>query len=160
MNDPRKVRLTPQQYVRQRLFNVDKRFAEAPGFLFSVTWYIENYQLEGNISMCYAHGTKKIDGSSRTYEVNNPFCGLPKTTNTQGYWQVKKGELLAKLDNFGPFQFFFTLSCVDARWEEIFSILLHELDLIVTYKVDKETHEIATMITIKQETHITRIFER
>ena len=70
----RKVRLTNQQYLKQRLFNVDKRYANDPGFLFSSTSYIELQQLERNISMSYSHGAKKIgDGASRTYQVKNPF---------------------------------------------------------------------------------------
>ena len=48
-------------------------------------------------------------------------------------------ELLARLDNKGPFQFFFTLSCADKRWDENFSRLLHELDLNVRYENDELT---------------------
>ena len=61
-------------------------------------------------------------------------------------------ELLSKLDNKGPFQFFFTLSCADARWEENFASLLHELDLKVTYETNNLTDEIKTMITIGNKT--------
>ena len=35
-------------------------------------------------------------------------------------------EMLAKLDNFGPFHFFYTLSCGDMRWNENFSSILRE----------------------------------
>ena len=34
MNADRKVKLTHQQYFRQRLINVDKRFANEAGYLF------------------------------------------------------------------------------------------------------------------------------
>ena len=149
----RKVKLTNQQYIKQRLFNVDKRFANDPAYLFSATWFIENQQLERNISMSYTHGSKKIgDDQSRTYQVNDPFCVFQKISNTPQYWKTKKMELLSKLDNKGPFQFFFTLSCADARWEENFASLLHELDLKVTYVKDNSTDEIKTMITIGEET--------
>ena len=60
-------------------------------------------------------------------------------------------ELLSKLDNKGPFQFFFTLSCADARWEENFSTLLHEFGIKVTYQSDTLTDEIKTMVTIAEE---------
>ena len=120
----RKARLTHQQYIRQRLFNVDKRFANDPAYLFSSVSYIENQQLERNVSMSYTHGSKKLGGDdSRTYQVNNPFCVFQKISNTPEYCKVKKMELLAKLDNKGPFQFFFTLSCADLRWEENFAFL-------------------------------------
>ena len=75
----RKVKLTHQQYIRQRLFNIDKRFGNDPAFLFSATSYIENEQLEKNVSMSYTHGSKKMGGEeSRTYQVNNSFLCIPK----------------------------------------------------------------------------------
>ena len=61
-------------------------------------------------------------------------------------------ELLSKLDNKGPFRFFFTLSCADARWEENFTQLMHELGIKVTYESDKQTDDIKTVITIGEET--------
>ena len=35
-------------------------------------------------------------------------------------------EMLAKLDNFGPFHWFYTLSCADMRWDENFASILYE----------------------------------
>ena len=61
-------------------------------------------------------------------------------------------ELLAKLDNFGPFNMFFTLSCADTRWQENFSSLLHKLDMNVTHSIDDLTHEVRTIVTIDGET--------
>ena len=42
----RKTKLTNQQYLKQRFFNVDERYANDPGFLFSSTSYIELQQLK------------------------------------------------------------------------------------------------------------------
>ena len=44
--------------------------------------------------------------------------------NTSRYWKKKRNEQIAKLENLGPFHFFFTLSCADARYEENFTSLL------------------------------------
>ena len=60
-------------------------------------------------------------------------------------------ELLAKLDNFAPFQFFFTLSCGDKRWNENFSALLHEFDMNISYEGDDSTSEINVFVTIDGE---------
>ena len=80
------VNLSNQQYIKQRLFNVDKRYANDPAFLFSATSYIENQQLERNVSMSYTHGSKKVGGDeSRTYQANNPFCVFKKISNTPEY---------------------------------------------------------------------------
>jgi hypothetical protein len=46
--------------------------------------------------------------------------------------------MLAKLDNLGPFHFFFTLSCADRRWEENFSSILRKrTDVEIVYTSDK-----------------------
>ena len=34
--------------------------------------------------------------------------------------------MIAKLDNLGPFQLFFTLSCADMRWDENFGSILQD----------------------------------
>ena len=97
--------------------------------------------------------TKKVgDDEPRTYQVNNPFCVFKKISNTPEYWKVKKMELLSKLDNKGPFQFFFTLSCADARWEENFTALMHEMGMQVTYETNNLTNEVKALITIGDET--------
>ena len=49
--------------------------------------------------------------------------------------------MLAKLDNLGPFQFFFTLSCADMRWEENFSAILRKLGHTIEYTVDSNQKE-------------------
>jgi hypothetical protein len=44
--------------------------------------------------------------------------------------------MLAKLDNFGPFHFFFTLSCADLRWDENFSAILRQKkDITLRYEL-------------------------
>ena len=42
----------------------------------------------------------------------------------------KKDELISKLENLGPFHFFFTLSCADTRYEENFTSLLTDHNII------------------------------
>ena len=46
--------------------------------------------------------------------------------------------MIAKLENLGPFQWFFTLSCADRRWDENFSSLLADRDVKLDYKVTNE----------------------
>ena len=52
--------------------------------------------------------------------------------------------MLAKLDNLGPFQFFFTLSCADLRWDENFSTILRKLGFSIEYTV--ESNKELTMV--------------
>ena len=52
--------------------------------------------------------------------------------------------MLAKLENLGSFQLFFTLSCADLRWEENFAAILRDQGLNLIYSVvpDEEGHHI------------------
>ena len=46
----------------------------------------------------------------------------------------KQYEVLAKLEQLGPFQFFFTLSCADKRWDENFVSILRQKGLQIIYR--------------------------
>ena len=52
------------------------------------------------------------------------------------YWQKAKYEMLARLDNLGAFQFFFTLSCAEMRWEPCFASVLKDRGYIIRYEVE------------------------
>ena len=53
--------------------------------------------------------------------------------------------MLSKLDNFGAFQYFFTLSCADTRWISNFAPLLLEKDYELKYSLSKDENEIWTI---------------
>ena len=149
----RTTNLSKQQYLKQRLCNVDKRFANDPAYLFSATSYIENQQLERNIAMSYSHGSKKkVSGNANTFQVSDPFFVFTKIKNTPQYWKQRRMELLAKLENKGAFQFFCTLSCGDSRWDSNFISFMHEMGIKVMFEPDKHTDEIVTKLLIGEET--------
>jgi hypothetical protein len=58
---------------------------------------------------------------------------LDNTPGTPRYWQKKKYELIARLENLGAFQLFFTLSCADMRWNENFTTFLDNYELRYEY---------------------------
>ena len=77
----------------------------------------------------------------KIYSLDDGFSVFDKIKSTLAYWKTAKYEMLAKLENLGPFQFFFTLSCADSRWEENFSSLLVDLGVSVEYKFNSEGDE-------------------
>ena len=127
LNCKRDVRLSAQQFFQQRIFNINPRFANCPSFVFAATQYIENKQLTGNINIAFNRGkaTKTEDGGTM-YRLHDPSTVLDNIKGTPRYFRKKKNEFIAKLENIGPFQFFFTLSCADARYEENFTALLQD----------------------------------
>ena len=42
--------------------------------------------------------------------------------------------MIARLDNLGPFQLFFTLSCADMRWSENFAAILKDRGYEINYE--------------------------
>ena len=47
--------------------------------------------------------------------------------------------MLAKLDNLGPFHFFFTLSCADKRWDENISSILQRIEEDISVEGNEAT---------------------
>ena len=134
--------MTDQYYFVQRLRNKDTRFSTDPAYTFAAASYLEKKQLQSNINMSYQRGkeSRSADGVS-TFTLEDGFSVFDKISNTPKYWKTAKYEMLAKLDNLGPFQFFFTLSCADLRWDENFSAILRKLGLGIEYTVDKDGKE-------------------
>ena len=72
------------------------------------------------------------------YSLDDPYSVLDNMPGTPRYWQRKKYELIARLENLGPFTFFFTLSCADKRWNENFTTFLQDHDLTYDIQNGKE----------------------
>ena len=60
-------------------------------------------------------------------------------------------EMLAKLDNFGPFHIFYTLSCGDMRWDENFTTILREKGYNIMWTTESGSLEDASDVIIKVE---------
>ena len=52
------------------------------------------------------------------FDVFKQIKGSPK------YWQTARNELVAKVKQLGPFHVFYTFSCGEMRWAEVFISLL------------------------------------
>ena len=67
-------------------------------------------------------------------------------TNTPKYWQKVKFDMIAKLENIGPFHLFFTLSCGDARYDENFSTILAQMGYEIHYICDRTEETLETFV--------------
>ena len=122
LNFKRKSKLSDQFYFVQRLRNVDKRFSNDPPYLFSAFQYLEKKQFQRNINVSFMRGKRDVNSRGDVYyQLEDGFNVFDNTTNTPKYWQTAKYEMIAKLNNLGPFAFFFTLSSADLRWSENFT---------------------------------------
>ena len=80
------------------------------------------------------------------YSLNDPYTVFDNIKNTPKYWQKFKYEMIAKLENFGAFQCFFTLSCADIRWHENFSSLLEGRGLKIKYEITDDGISTTTVL--------------
>ena len=111
--------------------------------MYAAVAFIEKKQLQRNINIAGTRGKRveSIDGGI-SYELEDGYTVLDDVKNTPRYWKKAKYEMLAKLENLGSFQFFFTLSCADMRWKENFAAILRDKGLNIHYSViqDNQGH--------------------
>ena len=74
----------------------------------------------------------------KTLKLDDPYSVLDDIKQTPRYWKKAKYEMLSKLDNLGAFQFFFTLSCADLRWDENIAAILKNRDFNIKYEVEDD----------------------
>ena len=126
----RRLRLTDQNYFVQRIFNLEKRFAKSSAYMYAALAYIEKKQINRNINLAGTRGRQvKNKGGGTSYELEDAYRVLENVKNTPKYWKQAKCEMLARLDNLGAFQLFFTLNCADMRWDKNFAAILLERGL-------------------------------
>ena len=127
MIQERQVKLTPQQYLVHRLKNKDTRFEQCTPYVFAAAAYLEEKQMERNIGVSFSKGKVSVSSDgSKSYTLDDAYAVLDDIKSTPKYWKKAKMEMLAKIDNFGPFHWFYTLSCADMRWDENFTAILRE----------------------------------
>ena len=107
--------------------------------MYAALAYIEKKQINRNRNLAGTRGKKVTnEAGGQPYELGDGYRVLEDIKNTPKYWKKAKYELLARLDNLGTFQLFFTLSCADMRWNENFAAILlergYEINYQATYK--------------------------
>ena len=112
--------------------------------------HVEAERLRSNANLSGFRGTRHEVGGQIFYEVNDPLTVFDKIKGTPKYWQKVKYEIIAKLENFGPFHVFFTLSCGDQRWSANFTTQLEKDGCKIIYEVDKEGRE-QVAVEVQQE---------
>ena len=135
----RKVRLTEQNFFIQKICNKERRFANSPAYMYAAIGYLEKKQLQRNINLANTRGKEVINEmGEKAYMLDDGYRVLDDIKNTPRYWKKAKHEMIAKLDNLGPFHLFFTLGCADMRWDENFASILHEKGIEIKYWVVKD----------------------
>ena len=130
LNHPRIQKLPPVYYFNQRLLNADPRFAKHPPYLFASQQYVERNTLESQINIAGLKG-QRDSTTSNMKSLTDPYSVFQKLKGSPRYWKQAKDELIAKVKQLGPFHVFFTLSCAELRWFEIFVSILKQMGITV-----------------------------
>ena len=150
LHHKRKVKLTDQQYFGQRILNEDLRFSKSPSFIFGAAAYIEQKQLISHANISFMRGRRTTDKDGKhEYDLDDAFTTFDGVKNTPKYWQKVKYDMIAKLENNGPFHLFFTLSCGDTRWSENFSAFLEQNGHTLKYFVNEDGTTEVKVVTLE-----------
>lgn len=125
LNHPREFPLSPVQYFNQRLLNEDERFSKDAFYVFMASSFVERHSLERQIDISGVKG-KGVSVGDGQFQVHltDMFDVFKKVKGTPKYWQTARNELIAKVKQLGPFHLFYTFSCAEMRWTEVFLTLL------------------------------------
>ena len=141
-----RVKLTHQNYFQQRILNVDDRFRERSDYVFGAMSLVEAERLRSNANLTGIKGTRHIGPDGKlTFVLRDPCSVFEKLPGSPKYWQRTKYDMIAKLENIGPFHIFFTLTCGDMRWSANFTPVLEKLGCTIHYDVDHEGREQVTV---------------
>ena len=157
----RRKKLTRQQYFQQRLLNVDDRFAGTPGYLFGAMSMVEAERLRKNANLTGMKGKRTVGpGGKVSYQLEDPCTVFEKIKGTPKYWQRVKYEMIAKLENIGPFQIFFTLTAGDQRWSANFTPELEKMGCKIHYDVDTQGKENVTVEVTEDKRKVSKPWQQ
>ena len=185
-DESRIVKISKPDFCSQKFCNHNKIYAKNSEYLFVCQQHLERHLLENNINVTLQKGKpeKGPDGTT-ILSCNNAFDVFSKIPGTPSYWKNFRNELFARMEQLGPFHFFFTLSAAEMLWREVSTSILHSqgcIDRIIYQKgweydeklilvVDKDGNEMSLPEYLKKEVHskhkfykdefllITRIFD-
>lgn len=149
----RPVKITDLQIIHQKMLNINRKFAENFAYLSAGLIYQEKKQIRSNMNMSFTSGRKVVQDSGKIkYEHHDAWNVLRGIKNTPRFWRDKKAEVIAMMDNFGPFHWFFTLSCADKRWSEcIAAICRHFPDVENVVYVRKKGEPLVIKVKVREE---------
>ena len=127
LNYERDIKIPPQMYFTQRLLNEKQMFAKNIPYLFMAHQFVERQMLQKQINVSGMKGA--LGGDSKIRQLTDPYSVFQKIKGSPKFWQTKRNELTAKIQQLGPFHVFFTLSCAERRWAEVYLSVLRNLGI-------------------------------
>ena len=151
----RKRKITAQDWIGQRLRNMNPVFAQNKPFVFSAVYLVEQQHLTNKMNINFMRGkfAKSNDGS-QFMQTEDGYAVFDNIIGSPRYWQKMKLDLIAKLEQLGPAAFFYTLSCANKRWQDNLATILAKTrpDIkVVHYKEEASTQFLNINITTSKD---------
>ena len=126
IDEKRKVALTKARYIDQRINNQNSQWAKNATYVFVAQQYLEKLRVERQISISMQKGKIRLTelGKSIIQSISETLSIFKDIPGTPSYWRMFRNEILARIEQLGPFHLFFTLSCAEMRWIQVLSSLL------------------------------------
>ena len=127
----RQVKLSRTDFYSTKFLNNNKMYSQNSDYLFVAQQHLERHLLENQISISGQKGkvSKSADGTTKI-SCKNAFDVFGKIAGTPQYWKDYRNELFARMEQLGPFTFFFTLSAAEMKWSEVTTAILHSNKMI------------------------------
>ena len=141
LNDPhRKVKISPQKFLMQRILNINTMFSKNKTFLFSAVFYLELYILMYRIRIAFMHGRFENNEHGRIFmKIVDAFQIFDAIPGSLRYWRTFRYELLARLEQLGIPILFYTLSMANLRWAANIATIVAKTftHVLVMHKVEE-----------------------
>ena len=135
LNYKREKPLTPVKYFASKVMNKNAQFAQDADFVFVAQQFVERYLLEGQIDVATRKGSiNRKDG--KLIQLDDGHDIFKKIPGTPAYWHAFRSEIFARMEQLGHFHLFYTLSCAEMKWPEIFAEIFKELGFKVVYPAE------------------------
>ena len=124
-HDPNRIRkISANQNFNHKIYSKNKKFAQDADFIFAAQQYLERHAFENQVTISFQRGIpiKGTDGKIKNNDAIDVFKKIP---GTPSYWKLFRNEIFARMEQLGPFTFFFTLSSAEMRWPEVILSILH-----------------------------------
>merc|ERR1712029_423895 len=121
-DEPREKKLSEKQYFCQRVMDHSGEHSKEEDYTFMAEQKCQILAVQRQIDVTTKMG-KVItsEDGSKIMKGGDPFSIFKNIPDTPSYWKNFRNEMFARMEQFGPFHMFFTLSCAESRWDNVWA---------------------------------------
>ena len=123
----REKKLSAIQYYCQRAMDHSGVFAKEEDYIFIAEQKCKKIAVQRQIDVSLKKGKIVLtEDGQKVMKGADAFSIFKSIPDTPSYWKAFRNEILARMEQFGPFHMFFTLSCAEAKWDHVIASILQK----------------------------------